>query len=133
MRISRLFRICTLLGIPSALGLVSVSAAHGQTITAFKSAEVQTGMTKQCIYNAMGSRHTLTISAVQLCPLTVQVPGTPSYSVEMPRVGNRGVAFKTGEEVTGMTKQCYYNYLGSAVSRTVSSISLCPLSISIGD
>ena len=116
-----------------AIALPFASAAHGQTITAFKAGEVQTGMTKQCIYNALGSQHTLTIAAVQLCPLTIQVPSMPSYSPTAPSVGNRGVAFKSGEEVTGMTKQCFYNYLGSTISRTVSAVSLCPLSIPMGD
>ncbi|PYO47149.1 MAG: hypothetical protein DMD72_10770, partial [Gemmatimonadetes bacterium] len=36
-------------------------------------------------------------------------------------------AFNTGEETTGMTKQCFYDALGSAYTRTISSIALCPL------
>jgi len=114
--------------------LLLASAAHGQSITAFKSGEMQTGVTKQCFYNALGSQHTLTISSVELCPLTVQVPTvTPYTTPQAPSVGNRGVAFKSGEQVTGMTKQCFYNYLGSTVSRTVSAVTLCPLSIPIDD
>lgn len=42
-----------------------------------------------------------------------------------------GTAFKTGEKVTGSTKQCYYEYLGSEYTRTVKSYELCPLSISV--
>jgi hypothetical protein len=114
--------------------LLLPAGLHAQAVTGFKSGEVTTGMTKQCIYSVLGSEHTLTISAVQLCPLTVQVPAMPSYSApQAPSMGNRGVGFKTGEQVTGMTKQCYYSYLGSTVSRTVSSVSLCPLTIPIGD
>jgi len=120
--------------VSSAFVLLCASQAHTQSITAFKSGEVQTGMTKQCFYNALGSQHTLTISAVELCPLTVQVPSVPSYSApSAPSVGNRGMAFKSGEQVTGMTKQCFYNYLGSTISRTVSAVSLCPLSVPVGD
>ena len=33
------------------------------------------------------------------------------------------------EQVTGMTKQCYYNYLGSIHTRTIQSYELCPLEI----
>jgi len=40
-------------------------------------------------------------------------------------------AFNTGEETTGMTKQCFYDALGSAYTRTISSIALCPLSIKV--
>ena len=30
-----------------------------------------------------------------------------------------------------MTKQCFYDALGSAYARTISSIALCPLSIKV--
>ena len=40
-------------------------------------------------------------------------------------------AFKTGEEVTGMTKQCYYEFAGSKYTRTIKSFELCPLSIQV--
>ena len=40
-------------------------------------------------------------------------------------------AFKTGERTTGMTKQCFYNYLGSGYTRTIGAIELCPLSIQV--
>ena len=36
---------------------------------------------------------------------------------------------KTGEETSGMNKICYYNCLGSAAAITISSVSLCPLTI----
>ena len=38
-------------------------------------------------------------------------------------------AFKVGEEVTGLTKQCYYEFAGSRYTITVKSHQLCPLSI----
>ncbi len=37
--------------------------------------------------------------------------------------------FLSGEETSGMTKTCYYDVLGSTVAKTISSVSLCPLSI----
>ena len=40
-------------------------------------------------------------------------------------------AFKTGERTTGMTKQCFYDALGSAYTRTVGSVELCPLTIQV--
>jgi hypothetical protein len=44
---------------------------------------------------------------------------------------NAGVAFLKGERVTGMTKQCFYDHLGSTYTITLSSVSLCPLTINI--
>ena len=37
--------------------------------------------------------------------------------------------FKTGEQTSGMNKICYYNCMGSTAAITISSVSLCPLSI----
>ena len=54
----------------AALGSTAVSA---QTVTAFKTGERTTGMTKQCFYDALGSAYTRTIGAVELCPLSIQV------------------------------------------------------------
>jgi hypothetical protein len=109
---------------------------HGQG-TAFKTGEQTTGMTKQCYYNYLGSGYTYTTSAVTLCPLSVSVPApASSYNPQShatppaPPVGG-GTAFKTGERTTGMTKQCYYNYLGSGYTKTVSSVELCPLSVTV--
>jgi len=38
-------------------------------------------------------------------------------------------AFYTGERVTGLTKLCYYDAMGSPYSITVRSTQLCPMSI----
>jgi hypothetical protein len=36
--------------------------------------EVQTGgMTKQCVYDYLGSEYVVTVSAVSLCPLSIRV------------------------------------------------------------
>ena len=40
-------------------------------------------------------------------------------------------AFKTGERTTGMTKQCFYDYIGNGYTRTIRAIELCPLSIQV--
>lgn len=39
------------------------------------------------------------------------------------------MCFKTGEQTSGMNKICFYDCLGSAAAITISSVSLCPLSI----
>lgn len=47
-------------------------------------------------------------------------------------VAHAGTAFFKHEINTGgMTKQCVYDYLGSTYIITVSSISICPLSIKV--
>lgn len=113
----------------SALG----QTANAQALTAFKTGEESTGMTKQCFYDGLGSQYVRTVSSISLCPLSIQVPGPASPSMTTPNQEPIGsaMAFKTGENTTGMTKQCFYDYLGSAVTRTVSSIALCPLSIRV--
>lgn len=40
-------------------------------------------------------------------------------------------AMNMGEKTTGMTKQCFYEALGNEYTETVSSVELCPLSISV--
>jgi len=50
--------------------LLPLTASAG---TAFFQYEITTGMTKQCVYDYMGSTYTITISAVKLCPLTINV------------------------------------------------------------
>jgi hypothetical protein len=42
-----------------------------------------------------------------------------------------GTANKTGEMVTGMTKQCFYSYLGNTYTKTIKSHELCPLTIQV--
>jgi hypothetical protein len=39
------------------------------------------------------------------------------------------MCFKTGEQVSGMNKICFYNCAGSDAAITVSAAQLCPLSI----
>lgn len=37
--------------------------------------------------------------------------------------------FKTGEQISGMNKICYYDCLGSGYAITIKSHELCPLSV----
>lgn len=64
---------------------------------------------------------------LQLARLTVREPAsnmTPKSSIEI-----AVTCFKSGEQVSGMNKICYYNCLGSGAAITISSVSLCPLTI----
>jgi hypothetical protein len=126
-------KVALLTTLALAVGLaLSADAGFAQTTTAFKTGEKTTGMTKQCYYDALGSEHTRTVTSVALCPLSIQVRLAPSTPTPAPTPQPRTItAFKTGEKTTGMTKQCYYDGLGSEYTRTVSSVELCPLSIRV--
>jgi hypothetical protein len=113
----------------AVLAFGSTGALAAQTVTAFNTGEVTTGMTKQCVYDALGNAYTRTIRSIELCPLSIQVQLRPTPA---PEYETRTVtAFMTGEVTTGMTKQCFYDALGSQYTRTIGSIDLCPLSIRV--
>ena len=49
-------------------------AASANAGTAFFKYEIPTGgMTKQCVYDYLGSTYTRTVSSVAICPLSIQV------------------------------------------------------------
>lgn len=112
------------------------AVATSQSVTAFYKREVTTGMTKQCVYDALGSMHVLTVSSITLCPLTIQVPASapvsaPASTATTPQAPVTVTAFFKHEETTGMTKQCFYEALGNAYVLTLSSIALCPLTTQV--
>lgn len=78
---------------------------------------------------------TRTVSPVALCPLSIQVQlgsRAPSAPEALRAPGPVTVtAFKTGERVTGMTKQCVYEGLGNAYTMTIRSVELCPLNLQV--
>lgn len=113
--------------------LLAPSQVNAQTITAYKTGEVSSGMTKQCIYDGLGSTYMRTISSVALCPLSIQVsrPSPATDNQMRPPSGGSITAYKSGEVVTSMTKQCIYDGLGNTYTRTISSVALCPLTIQI--
>ena len=49
----------------------------------------------------------------------------------LPALCSAQSAFKSGEQINGLTKTCYYDYLGSTYTKTVASHALCPLSLSV--
>jgi hypothetical protein len=119
-------------------------ALRAQTVTALKTGEVTTGMTKQCYYEYAGTRYTQTFRSIDLCPLSIRVRTTPATApVSTPparlerdtqRVAPQRAtvtAFKTGEQSTGLTKQCYYTFGSNQYTKTVQSTELCPLSIRV--
>lgn len=113
--------------------LMITTELPGQTITAYKTGERTTGQTKQCYYDGLGSEYTRTVSSISLCPLSIQVTTRNPSPAPTPTPAPRSTitAYKTGEETTGGTKQCYYEGLGSRYTKTVQSYQLCPLSITV--
>jgi hypothetical protein len=115
-----------------------------QGITAWKTGELVTGLTKQCYYNGLGSRYTRTVSRIELCPLSIPVTtqaGTPKATTAKADPGSAPppapaprwtiTAYRTGEEITGLTRQCHYQALGSRYTETVKSYQVCPLTITV--
>lgn len=65
--------LIAVLSITAIVCLALCSRAHAGT--AFFQYEIQTGgITKQCVYDYLGSTYTLTVSNVSICPLNIQVP-----------------------------------------------------------
>ena len=118
-----------LLLVGAALLLGATGHIDAQNITAFKTGERTTGLTKQCYYEALGNQYTRTLRSIDICPLSVQVQAAPKPKPEPEK--RTVTAYKTGERTTGMTKQCYYNALGNEYTRTIQAIELCPLSIRV--
>jgi hypothetical protein len=42
-----------------------------------------------------------------------------------------GTAYLKGEKTTGMTKQCFYDYMGSQYTITIKNYELCPYTIQV--
>lgn len=131
---------------------IAPQSATAQNITALKTGERTTGMTKQCYYDAVGQVYTRAMRSIDICPLSILVPAPASPSMlrppayedpragtmfpspptyQAPRVGTTTPAFKAGEQRTGMTKQCFYNALGREYIRTVAATALCPPTIDV--
>lgn len=106
-------------------------SAPGYAGIAFKSGENTTGMTKTCFYNYLGSAYTKTVKSFELCPLSLEVDSSNPSAAQGNSGSGSGTAFKTGEESSSMTKNCFYNYLGNQYTKTVKSYELCPLSIKV--
>ncbi len=60
---------------------------------------------------------------------TSNVERTPSVFDLTPNNAYALMCFLTGEQISGMNKICYYNCAGSMAAITISSVSLCPLTI----
>lgn len=118
------------------LALSGSRSAKAQSTTGFKTGEQTTGMTKQCFYNVLGSVHTMTVASYELCPVTVQVASPVTRKVSIPSNPSAypqpaATGFKKGEQTTGMTKQCFYDVLGSAYTKTVANYEICPVTVQV--
>lgn len=55
------------------LGALIGSRADAYTVSGYLVKEYTTGMTRQCVYDVLGSTYIITVSAVEICPLTIKV------------------------------------------------------------
>lgn len=67
------------------------------------------------------------VASVALLGLAAPRAQTPAPAEKPVRLAL--MCFKTGEQVSGMNKICFYNCAGSDAAISVSSAQLCPLSI----
>lgn len=126
-----MYRVAVILGFIVA-AIAVPGSMQGQSVTAFKTGERATGATKQCYYSFGTSEYTRTVKRVDLCPLNIRVMAAPSTPQRVQPLAPAAVtAFKTGERLTGMTKQCYYAFGSTEYTRTIQSTAICPLVISV--
>lgn len=113
--------------------IAASGSVAAQNVTAFKTGEETTGLTKQCYYAFGVTKYTKTINAAQLCPLSVSVRSSGSRTLPEADPLDRPsiTAFKSGEETTGLTKQCFYTFGTTKYTRTIKAAQLCPLTIRV--
>lgn len=74
----------------------------------------------------------LGIMTFGLCSLIAGIGtalSTTASAIPAPRHTTALTCFKSGEQISGINKICYYNCAGSSAAITVSIASLCPLTI----
>jgi hypothetical protein len=106
-----------------------LSAAPSLATTGYLKGERASNFNKVCIYDVLGSAHTINVPSTQLCPLTIDVdsPARPPSQQDGGGYGQQKNGNLVGEQISGMNKVCVYDYLGDKYTYTISSISLCPL------
>ena len=110
----------------AAILLAAVAWTPALAETCTKSGEETSGMGKVCYYRCTFGTTTENVGAARLCPLTSEA--TPRGSSASTGSGRSdATCFKTGEETTGMTKQCIYSCGGTRKVETVGAAKLCPL------
>lgn len=101
-------------------------ALPGSAAAQFKTGEQVVGNVKECYYNYLGKTYVHTVAAYGICPLSVSVDPTPTLPAPS------GVtAFKSGENLRGAVKDCYYTALGQSYILAVAAYELCPLSVPV--
>lgn len=116
--------------------LASATRLYGQTATAMKTGENTVGQSKECYYEHLGKQYVKTMQSFEFCPYSIQVrtgppPIVSSSDDKDEELPTGPMAFKTGENTTGTTKQCFYEFAGTQYTTTVQSYALCPLSIRV--
>jgi hypothetical protein len=77
-------------------------------------------------YNYLGKTYVHTVASYGICPLSVRVNPAPTLPAP-----SGMAAFKTGENVRGAVKDCFYKALGRNYVLTVASYELCPISAAV--
>ncbi len=80
---------------------------------------VRDGIYRLCKYT---NGRVYSFNAVELCPLSID----DDVSGPAPTISKR-MGFKTGEQIDGLTKVCFYDVLGSEAAIRIGVAELCPL------
>jgi hypothetical protein len=109
-----------------ALVACAVLAIPGSLEAQYKTGERVRGNVKDCFYSYLGQTYVHTVASYGICPLSVNVNPEPTLP---PPSG--GTAFKTGENLRGNVKDCYYSHMGQGYLLTIGAYELCPLSVPV--
>ena len=115
---------------------VATLGAQSTEVTGYFERESDSGgLTKQCIYTALGSTYVKTVQSYQACRPSERfsrpsssasaAAANESYSASAREVTGY---FRRAVEDGGMTKQCLYDALGSTYVLNVRSYQTCPSS-----
>lgn len=73
------------------------------------------------LFNASASAGELAVASLSEPPMTRRAPAGLQLAL---------ICFKSGEQLSGMNKLCFYNCNGSGTAVTIGATQLCPLTMS---
>ncbi len=106
---------------------VMATAPSARAETCFKSGEEAGALGTVCTYRCSFGETSQNVGPGRMCPATA--PASPTALNRAVPAARGGACLKTGERVTGMSKQCLYDCAGSPKAETVGAAQLCPLTV----
>jgi len=100
--------------------LSSNGASYQRQTDGFLISSSISGVNRICSYDEVGSRRTVTLSAAQLCPLSL------SQARILPSKPSSGIAILQNSYTSGINRICVYKDGISGFTKTVSAAEICP-------